>query len=51
VKMAAISPFSGAPERQDLTPLEGGRGFTATATLINLGKNRETPFLARQRRG
>jgi hypothetical protein len=23
VKMAAISPFSGAPERQDRTPLEG----------------------------
>jgi hypothetical protein len=31
-------PFSGAPERQDLTPLEGGRGFTAFATSINLEK-------------
>jgi hypothetical protein len=44
VKMAAISPFSGAPERHDLTPLEGGRGFAAAATSINLGKNRATPF-------
>jgi hypothetical protein len=51
VKMAMISPFSGALERQDLTPLEGVRGFTATATSINLGKNRATPFLARRRRG
>jgi hypothetical protein len=42
--MAAISPFSGAPERQDLTPLEAGRGFTAAATSINLKKNRATLF-------
>jgi hypothetical protein len=51
VKMAAISPFSEAPERQDLTSLEGGRGFAAATTSINLGKNRATPFLARRRRG
>jgi hypothetical protein len=47
VKMAAISPFSRAPERQDLTPLEGGRGFAAAVTSINLGKNWVTSFLAR----
>jgi hypothetical protein len=45
------SPFSGALERQDLTPQEGGRGFAAAATSINFGKNRATPFLARRRRG
>jgi hypothetical protein len=42
--MAVISPFSEAPERQDLTPLEGGRGFATAATLINLRKNRATLF-------
>jgi hypothetical protein len=45
------SPFSRAPEWQDLTPQEGGRGFAAATTSINLGKNRATPFLVRQRRG
>jgi hypothetical protein len=44
-------PFSGALERQDLTPLEGGEGFATAATSINLEKNRATPFLARQMRG
>jgi hypothetical protein len=43
VKMAAIFPFSRAPERPDLTPLEGDRGFAATMTSINLGK-RASPF-------
>jgi hypothetical protein len=38
VKMAAISPFFGAPEQPDLTPLEGGRGFAAAGNLINLRK-------------
>jgi hypothetical protein len=33
------SPFSAAPEQQDLTPLEGGRGFATAAAPINLGKN------------
>jgi hypothetical protein len=32
-------------------PSGRGRGFTAAATSINLGKNRATPFLARRRRG
>jgi hypothetical protein len=40
MKMAMISPFSAAPEQQDLTPLEGGRGFVAVAASINLGKIR-----------
>jgi hypothetical protein len=44
-------PFSGAPERQDLTPVEGGRGFAAAVTLINLRKNRATRFLVRRRHG
>jgi hypothetical protein len=51
VKMAMISIFSGAPEWQDLTPLEGGRGFATAATSKISGKNRATPFLARRRRG
>jgi hypothetical protein len=51
VNMVAISPFSKAPERQDLTPLEGDRGFTAAATSINLEKIRAYPFLARRRCG
>jgi hypothetical protein len=43
VKMAMIPPFSRAPERQDMTPLKGGRVFAATTSSINLGKNRR-PF-------
>jgi hypothetical protein len=46
VKIAAISPVSGPPERQDLTPLEGDRGFAAATTSINLRKNR-VPLLWR----
>jgi hypothetical protein len=37
-------PFSRAPEGQDLSSLEGGRGFAAVATSVNLEKNRATPF-------
>jgi hypothetical protein len=36
--MAMISPFSTAPEQQDLTPLEGGRGFAAAPASINFRK-------------
>jgi hypothetical protein len=32
--------ISAAPEQQDLTPLEGGRGIIAAAASINLGKIR-----------
>ena len=42
--MAMISPFSGAPEQQDLTPSEGIRSFTATATSDGLGKIRALLF-------
>jgi hypothetical protein len=37
-------PFSGASKRQDLTLLEGGRGFAGAMTSVNLKKNRVTPF-------
>jgi hypothetical protein len=44
MEMATISPFSAAPEHQDLTPLEGGRGFATVAASINLGKIRASLF-------
>jgi hypothetical protein len=44
MEMATIFPFSAAPEQQDLTPLEGGRGFAAFVASINLGKIREFLF-------
>jgi hypothetical protein len=44
MEMTMISPFSAAPQQQDLTPLEGGRGFAATAASINLEKIRVFVF-------
>jgi hypothetical protein len=44
MEMATISPFSTALQQQDLTPLEGGRSFAATAASINLRKIRAFVF-------
>jgi hypothetical protein len=44
MEMATISPFSAAPEQQDLTPLEGGRGFATAVASINLEKIRAFLF-------
>jgi hypothetical protein len=40
VKMATISPFSEALERQDLSHLEGGKGFV-TSQDVRLQINRK----------
>jgi hypothetical protein len=42
--MTMISPFSGVPEQQDLTPSEGIRSFAAAATSDGLGKIRALLF-------
>ena len=42
--MTMISPFSGVPEQQDLTPSEGIRSFVAAATSDGLGKIRASLF-------
>ena len=42
--MTMISPFSGVPEQQDLTPSEGIRSFVAAATSDGLGKIRALLF-------
>jgi hypothetical protein len=38
MEMATISPFCAAPQQQDLTPLEGVRGFATAMVSINLRK-------------
>ena len=40
ITMTMISPFSGAPEQQDLTPSEGIRSFAAAVASDKLGKIR-----------
>ena len=42
--MAVISPLSGAPEQQDLTPLERIRSSTTASASDNLGKIRASFF-------
>jgi hypothetical protein len=44
-------PLLRGSEAAGSDPSERGIGFIAAATLINLGKNRATPFLARRRCG